>query len=197
MKAEEFNQIAKDLARETIFKHGFQSKNVHFFKQKENQIITLYKNSFRGTFTGHYLAITFDFLCKTDKKGVIKLPTYLEDYPICIPINLLQSEFSKFKTIDKFKSPLNFHFQKSSPLQLLESDELMTNQNNVRKEIQKTMNVFQSLGLEFAQQLTPILTHKILSKLKGKNHWALDQFIEKLESNGFRSKKSFLDKLFK
>ena len=60
--------------------------------------------------------------------------------------------------------------------------------NLMSSEIQKTMNVFQSLGLEFAQQLTPILTHKILSKLKGENHWAIDRSVDRLESNGFKSK---------
>ena len=73
MTAEEFNELTKRYAQESLYPLGFKQAGVHFYIHQPPTVMVFYKKTARVMFEGFYLAITHDFLSgMVDKKGKLK-----------------------------------------------------------------------------------------------------------------------------
>lgn len=173
MDANEFNKLIDNYAKKVLIPLGFKKKGVHYYLHRDSRILVFYKNSFRGFFANFYLAMTYDFLSNTfDKKGKLKPPPYLEDYPVSISLHCLQQQFKKFKKVTDFSACLNFtvrevavtrHLYRNESMIIFES---LPENKEAKTYIKKCIDIMTSDGLKFAKQYKPQICLDTLSKYK-------------------------------
>src|SRR5271155_3512505 len=109
MKAEEFNRLIAEKINSDAADLGFISSKVHFYLHCPPNIMLLYKSTQQMLFEGYYLVLTHDFFNNTcDEKGRLKLPGYLEKYPVSISLERLTQQYEEHDSIFDFDCDMNF-----------------------------------------------------------------------------------------
>ena len=96
-------------ANERLIPMGFKQQGNHFFLVKEPNIIVLLKSRFQSVDRGYFLAFIHTFFSNLEKpNSKIKIPLYLENYPISISTAEIQEEFYRYNLIHQFDHKMNF-----------------------------------------------------------------------------------------
>lgn len=181
MNSKEFNKLAAQLMKEELGPLGFKKSRIHFAIYDSPKIMTVYKQTFRGSFLGYYLAITYDFMSntKTDK-GVAAPPPYLENYPTSISIFQLLRQYEKHDSIAAFECGLDFYswdkglsdgaaiggmFAEQSV-----STAVMHSPRAAEQYIRETIEDVKTSGMRFFDEITPTLSLDFLDRYHN-NPW--------------------------
>ncbi len=96
MKAEEFNKLIADKISADHDLAVFKTFKNNFYLDASPNIVVLFKKTMRQSFEGYYLALTHNFFSNTrDPKGRLKLPGYIEQYPVSISMDELENQFRR------------------------------------------------------------------------------------------------------
>lgn len=191
MKAKDFNDITEKHVKEKLGTLGFRKSGVHFYLHESPNIMVLHKKSFRGSFEGFCLAFTHDFFQNTiDSKGNTKTPSFLEDFPISIPLEVLEKQYGKYKSSADFDYDMNFltrevlttrKYTPSNPARFLDFEELLKNDIKAEKYIRESIEIVNDIGIRFFNEFNAQITYKALTKFPNLNAWQINKYLEEVK----------------
>ncbi|WP_289056217.1 hypothetical protein [Carboxylicivirga marina] len=214
MKAKEFNDLTERYVKEKLASFEFKKSGVHFYMHESPNIMVLHKKTHKSFFEGFCLAFTHDFLKNTkDSKGKTKIPPYLEDFPISIPLDMLEKQYTKYKTSKDFDYDMNFltrkveptrKYSKSNPGRFIDFEELLKNDYKAEKYISDSIDLVNDFGMKFFKEFSVQTTYRALTKFSNLDVWQLNRFLEETKEymigNNIaipKQKQSFIKRLFK
>lgn len=194
MTAEEFNDILDLKATQYLVPLGFKKKGTSYYLCEGENIFSLKKGSFRGTFIGFLFCYGHTFLTDfIDNKGKLKIPGYPENFPLTIDSMDIDGLSKKHESIADFKYEFSFIKRPIKFLYLSKEDEIfhleeMEHGDNPElltktideKFIEDTLLQAKTLGLKYMRQLTPQITLKLLSK---SDSWSDKNMIQQIRKH--------------
>lgn len=214
MKAKDFNNLTEKYVQEKLKSFGFKKSGVHFYLHESPNIMVLHKKTHRSIFEGFYIAFTHDFLENTkDANGRMKIPPFLEDYPISIPLEVLKKQYSKYKKSTDFDFDMNFltreiftsrKYTSANSSRFLDVDKLLNNDIKAEKYIRDSIEILNDLGLRFFREFNTQITYKVLTKWPRKDERQINKHLEEIKEYMTKKdieipkcKKGFVSRLFK
>jgi hypothetical protein len=188
MNAKEFNTILKKHADLKLKPLGFLPKGVHFYLYDPPNILVFYKKSVRSFYDGLYIALTHDFISNTkDEKGQLKVPTYLENYPVSISLNTLVQQYKKYNSSRDFDCDMNFLTREvlttrsSDPYELFENQRILEDDITAEKFIDSAVDILLSDGMKFFKEFSPEISYLALTKHRKVEWFEIENFKKDLE----------------
>lgn len=175
MDAKEFNKLASQLMKQELGPLGFKKSRIHFAVYDPPKIMTVYKKTFRGSFEGYYIAVTYDFMSNTKmEKGVATPPPYLEDYPTSISIPRLLRQYEAHDSIPDFECGLHLHSydkglsQNAAIAGMIAEQSVSSAVTNLpeaaEQYIRETIEHVKTNGIRFLHEITPAISLEFLDR---------------------------------
>ncbi|ELR68826.1 hypothetical protein C900_05839 [Fulvivirga imtechensis AK7] len=184
------NEIISANAKEYLRMLGFSQSGIHHYKHDPPNIMVIHKKTVKGAFEGLYIALTHDFLENTKREnGDIRIPSYLEEFPVSISIELLPEQYKRHKTPVDFKYDLNFltrevlptrRHSKNNFLQFLRFSQMRDDSHEMEEYIHSSMEVLSHHGMQLFDEFTPEISYHAVTRYEAE-HPALEQFRKELE----------------
>ncbi|MES2516425.1 MAG: hypothetical protein V4580_19895 [Bacteroidota bacterium] len=166
MDAEKFNKLFDTLAEEKLVPMGFKKTGLRYYLHQSPALLVFHKNSFRGAFTGFYITLTYDFLSNTkDKKDKLKIPPYLEDYPLSFYASDLPKKYKKFGRVNKFSltEEEDIHSNQGVFVKVFMP---LPKQKDSKAYINSCMDILTYDGIKLLNECTPAVCVDLLQKNK-------------------------------
>ena len=188
MNAKEFNKLAVSLMMNELGPLGFKKSRSTVSIYTPPKMMTVYKHTFRGTFLGYYLAVTYDFMhnVKIEKSKAIP-PPYIENYPTSISVFRLFEQYEQHDHISDFECGLH-SFSWDEGLSTSKAvgnlfaerslgPHVMDSHSNASQFISETIADVKSKGMLFLDQITPELSLEFLDRHFSKE-WSLVESLQ-------------------
>lgn len=192
------NEIISAGAKEYLQALGFIQSGIHYYKHEPPNIMVIHKKTTKNAFEGLYIALTHDFLENTKREnGDIRIPSYLEEFPVSISIELLPEQYKKYRAAVDFKYDLNFLTREVLPtrknsknnfLQFLRFSQMKDDSHEMEEYIYSSLEILSHYGMRFFNEFAPEVSYHAVTRFDAE-HPALDQFKKELERHFLYSSK--------
>ena len=191
MDAKQFNELTEKYANEHLIPLGFKKKGVHYYLYRSPNLMLFCKDTFRGSFTGFYIALTHDFLSSRGTQNEkLAVPVSLESYPVSISLQELRQQYSQHESILDFTYDLNFmtrcilttrHRSKFNSFDILNFAKIHENDNRAEEYIKSSFDILTKEGMMFFNNFSPMVSYKAVTKFEGTEDQTIERFKSELE----------------